>query len=50
MEEFSPFGCMAETNEVHCDLTEPADPSLIEYLEQTYGPFDENPCNPPTAS
>jgi hypothetical protein len=33
------FGCMAGTVVINCDLTEPADPALAAYLEETYGPF-----------
>jgi hypothetical protein len=33
------FGCMAGTVAINCDLTEPADPALAAYLEETYGPF-----------
>jgi hypothetical protein len=39
MQKPSLFGCMAGTVVVNCDLTEPADPSLGAYLDETYGPF-----------
>ena len=39
MEKPSLFGCLAGTVVVNCDLTEPADPELAAYLEETYGPF-----------
>ena len=32
------FGCMEGTLVVHGDLTEPADPDLVAYLEDVYGP------------
>ncbi len=39
MKKPSMFGCMAGTIVVNCDLTEPADPELADYLDETYGPF-----------
>jgi hypothetical protein len=39
MHEPSLFGCLAGTVVVNCDLTEPADPDLAAYLDETYGPF-----------
>jgi hypothetical protein len=39
MKKPSMFGCMAGTIVVNCDLTEPADPELAAYLDETYGPF-----------
>jgi hypothetical protein len=39
MQTPSPFGCMAGTIIVNADLTEPADPDLAAYLDETYGPF-----------
>jgi len=35
----SMFGCLAGTVVINCDLTEPADPELAAYLDETYGPF-----------
>jgi hypothetical protein len=39
LDKLSLFGCMAGTVVVNCDLTEPADPALGAYLDETYGPF-----------
>ena len=39
MHKSSLFGCMAGTVVINCDLTEPADPELAAYLDETYGPF-----------
>ncbi len=37
-EQPSLFGCMAGTVVINCDLTEPADPGLADYLDVVYGP------------